>query len=636
MSDEKLRTNVRRMIDAGVPEQEIGAYIQKYTANAPVQKVQVVEPEVDNWRGVAEAGGSAIGTILGGGGTAVLGQLGPQAFTPEELVTVPAAATAGGALGGAIGGQLYDFGKSFFTGQQMPSFEQQQSRAVNDVALGASVPLVAGKALELGARAGKNIMSPVKSYLKRGVGPVGADAVEQIDKMQALGFKPEVGMLNNPDAQNLSQSLRQMPASSRVMAEIDTHNIQRGQELAGEVANRIGRPMAKTEVGSAVRDSMYGKRDTFFKGAERLYNDLKVFIPDKVQATNVSRVIDNAAKELDSSNLAREYLKGVRSTLTAASDDIAEDGTMQKSALEKIKKMSRNAYEKPAADRTDVDRFIMSLERAADKDLTEAAIQNGGAHGAKAAERAATWWKIGMSDKKIGKVGLLEDVESVVKQSEEGKIYNWIMAEGKDGHARIRRVLNIVDNDTANTIRATALQEMGRPTPGAAAAGGDGFSFSTFLTNYNKLAPEARQTLFGKASKEMEGLLEVSEFMRALQKRSNTSNTAALNVFNQFFDPIFKGFANGGLVKGTLGAIKGATWGVAQQSARLAANHRTAQLMTDPEFVRWLATAGKEIIVSPQSAGPQVARLIQIAANAPEEQQPAYNDYLRDLGVPLR
>ena len=632
--ENELRNNVQRMLEAGVPEQEIGAYVKKYTSQP--QRVQVVEPQVDNWRGVAESAGSAIGTILGGGGAAVLGQLGPQVATPEELVTVPAAASAGGALGGAIGGQIYDFGKSFFTGQPMPSFAQQQDRAVTDVSLGASVPLVAGKALELGARAGKNMISPVKSYLKRGVGPVGAEGVEQIERMQAFGFKPEVGMLSNPEAQNLSQSLRQMPASGRIMAGIDQHNIQRGAELADEVARSIGRPMAKTEVGGAVRDSLYNKRDTFFKGAKVLYDRVNEFVPDSVPANNITRVVVGAMDELDSSALSQQYLKGIRETVAAAAADIAEDGTMPKTAMARIKQMAKNAYAKAPKDRTDVDNFMMSLERAADSDLNEAAIKYGGEAGEKAVERAKTWWKIGMSDKNKGKVGLLEDVDAVLKQSEEGKIYNWIMSEGKDGHARIRRVLNAADNDTANSIRATALKEMGRPTPGAAAAGGEGFSFSTFLTNYNKLAPEARNTLFGKASKEMDGLLEVSEFMRALQKRSNTSNTAAMNVYNTFLDPIVQAFSTGGIVSGPVGAAKAAVFGTAGQLGKLAVNNRTAQLMTDPEFVKWLARTGKEVAVSPQSAGPQIVRLMDIARRAPEEQQPAYNDYLRQLGVPLR
>ena len=94
--ENELRNNVQRMLDAGVPEQEIGAYVKKYTSQP--QRVQIVEPQVDNWRGVAESAGSAIGTILGGGGAAVLGQLGPQVATPEEILTVPAAATAGDPL----------------------------------------------------------------------------------------------------------------------------------------------------------------------------------------------------------------------------------------------------------------------------------------------------------------------------------------------------------------------------------------------------------------------------------------------------------------------------------------------------------------------------------------------------------
>ena len=59
------------------------------------------------------AGGFTLGAGAGAGYAAVAGQLGPQAATPEELVTVPGAALAfgikGGQAGAAAAGYLYSF-----------------------------------------------------------------------------------------------------------------------------------------------------------------------------------------------------------------------------------------------------------------------------------------------------------------------------------------------------------------------------------------------------------------------------------------------------------------------------------------------------------------------------------------------
>lgn len=66
------------------------------------------------WQGIkGGAAGFGLGAGAGAGYAVVAGQLGPQVATPEELVTVPAAALAGGIRGGQAGftaaGYLYSF-----------------------------------------------------------------------------------------------------------------------------------------------------------------------------------------------------------------------------------------------------------------------------------------------------------------------------------------------------------------------------------------------------------------------------------------------------------------------------------------------------------------------------------------------
>jgi hypothetical protein len=52
--------------------------------------------------------GGMAGSIIGGAGALIGGQLGPQIATPEEIATVPLAVSAGGAGGFALGEQAAD------------------------------------------------------------------------------------------------------------------------------------------------------------------------------------------------------------------------------------------------------------------------------------------------------------------------------------------------------------------------------------------------------------------------------------------------------------------------------------------------------------------------------------------------
>lgn len=72
-------------------------------------------------RMVPEITGSVIGGVVGAGGALVAGQAGPQAFSPEELVTVPAAARGGEMMGGAIGAGIGEIAAQefeLFTGER--------------------------------------------------------------------------------------------------------------------------------------------------------------------------------------------------------------------------------------------------------------------------------------------------------------------------------------------------------------------------------------------------------------------------------------------------------------------------------------------------------------------------------------
>ena len=67
---------------------------------------------VEGGRTIAETAGG----LVGGAIPLAVGQMGPQALTPEEVYTVP----AGAALGAEFGGQMYDRTMDFISGGSIP------------------------------------------------------------------------------------------------------------------------------------------------------------------------------------------------------------------------------------------------------------------------------------------------------------------------------------------------------------------------------------------------------------------------------------------------------------------------------------------------------------------------------------
>lgn len=610
------------MFPDDMPRDQMKAAAENYMKKITPREVK---PEPDYWRGVAESAGSAIGGI----GAGALSLVDP--IPGDE----PPAVLAGMALGGSMGGQAYDLVQGLLGRGPQQTVGGQVMRAAEDVGLGLAVPAVAAPVMQGVGRAAKATLSPIKSTLQRGVGPSGAQTLGQIERYEQAGFRPEIGMFENPEAQALSQSLRTGPFSGKIMAQVDRHNIERGAQLADEIARSYGMPRAPEGAGAIIRDQADKAQTRFFDGATFLYNKVKTFMPERIPATNLKLATKKVLDLGEGSELAKGYMSEPMRIASLATKDIAEDGTISQNTVDIIKEMSKSAYKKPI--KTDADHLIMQIERAVDKDATEAAIKAGGDKANQAVEAAKTWWKAGVGNVKRGDVGVMDDTARILKTADDGKIYQWLMGEGKTGGERLDRVLSLMDDDAVGTIKATAFKELGLPTGAGRDLSGGGFSFNTFWSRYNNLSEGARETLFGRGSSApMQSLKEAISYMKALEKRANVSQTENIRVWHEMLTPLMNGITFGGVGGFTggstlTGALVGGSLGAAGKGAQLAINNRAAKLISDPKFVKWLATTGKKLVVKPTDLGPQMVRLANIAVSSPENAD-AYMSYMSSLG----
>lgn len=116
------------------------------------------------------------------------------------------------------------------------------------------------------------------------------------------------------------------------------------------------------------------------------------------------------------------------------------------------------------------------------------------------------------------------------------KVFTSLMATTKDGGTTIGHVLDSVDVPTRRLIAASALQRMGRATAGAQDASGQAFSADTFLTNWNRMSPEAKAKLFNTLpdsySSSINQLAQNISRLKAYSKvLGNSSNTAQVAVW---------------------------------------------------------------------------------------------------------
>ena len=164
------------------------------------------------------------------------------------------------------------------------------------------------------------------------------------------------------------------------------------------------------------------------------------------------------------------------------------------------------------------------------------------------------------------------------------KIYQAVMGGVKDGGSTLRAVMQSLPEDGQKAVTAAALRRMGLANPGSQDAAGEAFSSATFLTNWNKVSPEARRAMFDRYgadfSRDLDKVAKVAERIKeSSQTLSNASGTARQGVGLGYW-----GSLAASILTGNLAAT--ATLGGGGAAANV-----LARGMTNPRFVKWLAKA---------------------------------------------
>jgi hypothetical protein len=167
------------------------------------------------------------------------------------------------------------------------------------------------------------------------------------------------------------------------------------------------------------------------------------------------------------------------------------------------------------------------------------------------------------------------------------------------------------------TTAATLVDRIGRASPGQQDAEGSAFSAQTFLTNWNKIAPDAKNAIFlgmperASVKGKLDSLAQVASYMRDGNKvfanPSGTAGAAAALGTAATTGAGLMGMATGNPAGKYALALTVLTTGGAKLSAHA---------MTNPKFVNWLAATEH---LKPQQMGAHLRRLNLMATNEKDE-----------------
>jgi len=166
------------------------------------------------------------------------------------------------------------------------------------------------------------------------------------------------------------------------------------------------------------------------------------------------------------------------------------------------------------------------------------------------------------------------------------KIFNAVMSGTRDGGTTLRAVMQSLPKEGQRAVTAAVIKRMGLATPGMQDAGGEVFSANTFLTNWNRVSPEAKCALFNRHglgfSENMDKIARVAsrlrEGSRVFANPSGTANRALAYSYGA-------GLAG----TGAAAAFTGTVFPFVLTALSGLAGNAAARAMTNPRFVTWLA-----------------------------------------------
>jgi len=545
--------------------------------------------------------GSTLGAVFGAGGGLVVG----SPTGPGALGTAAIGGTAGAVWGGAQTASVYDFLSQAF-GETVRS-ESIVAKTGENLMQG----LYAGAGESVGRVAIPAAISSVKKMLG------GGTAKSQIiyDTLVANNIKPTAGTVTaGRGAGRLESALDQAAASATIMRNQIDEVIDGAQAASEKLASKIGTPRSQQGTGEKLQVAAQSALEKFAVQQSKLETELAEKIGDDT-LFSIDSIRGFHAELASSSASMPRFTKRAFGEMKLLLDDLifdasANNGRIPYSEFRKIRtffgaKMvdmgagaNRSMYKRMYGHMTD--------------DLRFGADSFG----------FGKMFDDAVDFTKSFKQEYDDFLNKIIDYDAPEMGYRYLINSRRDGGTYFKKLQKQFTEAEWKDVSATIIQKMGYKNFGNEAD--EAFSVATFLTNWKSIAKEAKETLFlgmqdGPAlEKSLDGLVKGFEAITKNSRLAGHSNTGSvahtLNLMN----------ALGGNAGAVILGVIGVGAGVAPAAAALATTfiggvvtpNVAARLITNPAFVKWLATSAS--VKTGKQAGEHMGRLIGISQANPE------------------
>lgn len=545
----------------------------------PVKRVPEDKTEID-WERV---GWQALGGVAGGAAAAG--------------ATSGLATPIGVGLGSSIAGQAYDLIRELQGYKEKEPLMDRSIKAAEEALL--DIIFTGGTAKGLDAIK-QTVRTNLKTFRK------GAPLTDYA----AFNIRPSAGAVTgNRSIQSGEKALSEFTFSAAPMQEAAEESLEQTGQAVTRLARSYGPIRTTEEIGTVLKKGAQGAVEKFEATAENLFSRVvrdvgaETPVPVKTSLSKLQEILGRAQR-------------GPVTGLTKFSDDFvkkAEGGQLPYEALRRFRTRVGELLKDPqlVASRDIGQGELKELYGAMTQDLTQAAGKAGPKTLAKF-NAANKYYRTAMETK-------IPILDEILRKGYDEEALTVAMRSAESGSGRLQALKRQMTGDEWDTLAGTVLGRMGKAVPSKQDAAGEVFSISTFMTRWNKISPEAKTVLFGSQKNQplriqLDRLTQIVGDFKDVERMANVSRSGSTAAFLGLL-----------VSSGAAAATGGFAVGVKTLGLGAAVPYAAAKLITNPKFVKWLATGAQILKTNPNSLLVHIGRLAELAKDD------EIKDYVKDL-----
>lgn len=540
------------------------------------QKLPIGEANKDIAKGVVED----IGKITGNKKKATKDQ--PLAFKAGELVPKIASTLAGGSK--IIPAAITAATISEATTPKTEEESGLENRAIGAAKNTAATLLTAG-ALKLPSAA-RDLANKVI-----GAKPEVAEAFEK------SGISPRLADVTSGQTTKTFQNLlANFPGSRGVIEKATQNQVDDIVKQLGNITNNQGGTIQ--EAGKTIQEGAKKVDQVLKNRIEKLYNNLDQYVPKTETGQSALIPTNNLSALVQKPEIQDVVAVGEGHTgkiLNRLKEITGESGNISYDRLKIFRSTIGRKLQSPTLG-GDERGAIKQIYAALSEDMKAAITTTGNEKALQSFNKANNAFAR-YNDALETKINPLIDAKTPEA------VYQMALSGSKQGGSNIRGIMKSLVPEQKEFVRGTITKRMGLANAGEQDATGEVFSPNKFLTEWNKLSPEAKSNIYTNRQVEaVNNLNKVISTIKETSKAKQSSNNL----------PYAAWIGLGSLSLANLPA------GIAS----VAGANITAKMMTSPKFINWLAKAPK--ISAPQIPN-HLKQLSIIASQNPELREDILN-----------